>query len=74
MLVLGGVFHDLADVQSGVLQDNVVSSGVVIEELRDVIDFAVAGDPAARRGAVLSNVLSGVDANSLGHGGSGGCR
>ena len=69
MLVLRRILHDHADILAREVEDVVVSSGVVAEELGHVVDLVVAGDPAARGVGVGREVVGRVDADALGHGG-----
>lgn len=71
VVVLGRVAHDLSYVLARIVQDEVVSTRVVCEEVRHVVDFAIAGDPAAFCSAVGCDVLGGEDADALGHVGMG---
>lgn len=65
-----GVFQDGPKVLAGVAQDEVLSTRMVFQELGDIVDLVVVGDPAALVRAVLGDILGGVDANTLfGHGG-----
>ena len=65
MVVFSGIFHDFTDILSGILEDEVVTSGVICEELGHVIDLSIASDPAAVERPVLFDVLGGEDANSF---------
>jgi hypothetical protein len=47
VVVLGGILHDFTDVLSSILEDEVVTSGMIYEELRHVIDLSITSDPAA---------------------------
>ncbi len=68
MLVLIRVLHNLANVLACMLENEVVSTGVVFQELGDIEHFAVTGDPAALGRRMGSDVLVGEDANAFGHG------
>lgn len=69
VLVLLRVLHDGADVPASEVQNEVVAARVVCEELRDVVNSAIAQNPAVLGSAVGREILLGVNADALGHGG-----
>ena len=62
MVVLGGILHDFTDVFSGILEDEVVTSRMIWEELGHIIDLSTASDPATFGSRVFLDVLGGEDA------------
>jgi hypothetical protein len=62
MIVLGGILHHFTDVFPSILEDEVVTSGMIWEELCHVIDLSIASDPATFESRVFFDVLGGEDA------------
>lgn len=58
MLVLQLVLHDVGHVGSGMLQDQIISTGMIFDELRYVVNFVIHYDPSGVRVIVLGNLLS----------------
>jgi len=65
VVVFSGIFHDFTDILSGILEDEVVTSRVICEELGHVIDLSIASDPAAVERPMFLDVFGGEDANSF---------
>ena len=83
VVVLSGILHDFTDVLSSILEDEVVTPGMVWHEFRHVIDLPITSDPAALERGVLLDVLGGENANPFrerhrlhgcGEGGNRGCN
>jgi hypothetical protein len=64
------VLHDVFHVRAGVVEDEVVASGMVSDEGGDIVDLSLERDPAALRRLVRVEVLEGKDADAFrnGHG------
>ena len=66
MVMLSGILHGFTDVFSGILEDEVVTSGMIWEELGHIIDLSIPGDPASFGSRVFLDVLGGEDAEPFG--------
>jgi len=62
------ISHDASNILPSVVENQVVTAWVVVEEPRDVINFASARYPTAGRIGVRRHVLQRVHANSFRHG------
>lgn len=62
VVVLGGILHDFTDVLPGMLEDEVVTSRMILEELGHIIDLSIASDPTTFGSRVFLDVLCGEDA------------
>lgn len=65
--VLVGVLHYSVDVLAGILQQDIVASRMVRDELRDVVHLSMTRDPAVRAGFVVLDVFGSVEGQPLRH-------
>lgn len=55
--VLLRIVHDLAHVLAGVLDDEVISTRVILDEIGDIVHVATVDEPTVGRGVVLCDVV-----------------
>src|SRR5712672_2091772 len=62
------IVHRVLDVPSGIFEDELFTAGVIREEMSNVEDFALIGNPAAALRVMLKNIRGSENANALRHG------